>query len=163
MAVRRISNELSNTISGILEDPTGGVIANVKTTSSNITIWDVYIRGPSDTPYHTPDNKVYHLRITFPTSYPFKPPVIQFMTRVFHPNISDTGVICLDMLKDNWSPALSIEKLLQSISSLLAAPNSSDPLNPDAGNLYTRNIDEYNRTVREYVRVHTKTCPPQDF
>jgi ubiquitin-conjugating enzyme E2 D/E len=87
--------------------------------------------GPEDSPY---SGGVFFLNIYFPTDYPFKPPKITFATRIYHPNINSNGGICLDILKDQWSPALTISKgifliiVLLSISSLLTDPNPDDPL-----------------------------------
>src|SRR5437660_406756 len=61
----------------------------------------------SDSPYAS---GVFFLAIHFPTDYPFKPPKVNFTTRIYHPNINSNGSICLDILRDQWSPALTISK-----------------------------------------------------
>lgn len=110
--------------------------------------WTGTIIGPDDTPYA---GGVYSLNIHFPADYPFKPPKISFTTRIYHCNISSTGSICLDILKDKWSPALTISKVLLSISSLLTDPNPDDPLVPEIANLLKKN----KRLHDEYARNHT--------
>ena len=60
-----------------------------------------------DSPY---SGGVFFLAIHFPTDYPFKPPKVNFTTRIYHPNINSNGSICLDILRDQWSPALTISK-----------------------------------------------------
>ena len=87
--------------------------------------WSATIMGPDDSPY---SGGVFFLNIHFPSDYPFKPPKITFTTRIYHPNINSNGSICLDILKDQWSPALTISKVLLSICSLLCDPNPDDPL-----------------------------------
>merc|ERR1711977_800230 len=62
------------------------------------------IMGPGDSPYAS---GVFFLAIHFPTDYPFKPPKVNFTTRIYHPNINSNGSICLDILRDQWSPALT--------------------------------------------------------
>lgn len=82
--------------------------------------WQAIILGPGDSPY---SGGVFILNIAFPNDYPFKPPKVSFMTPIYHPNINEKGGICLDILKDSWSPALTISKVLLSICSLLTDPN----------------------------------------
>lgn len=59
------------------------------------------------------------------------PPKVRFLTPMYHPNIDKLGRICLDILKDKWSPALQIRTVLLSIQALLSAPNPDDPLAND--------------------------------
>ncbi|KAG9442029.1 hypothetical protein H6P81_017883 [Aristolochia fimbriata] len=83
--------------------------------------WQATIMGPPDSPYA---GGVFLVTIHFPPDYPiFKPPKVAFRTKVFHPNINSNGSICLDILKEQWSPALTISKVLLSICSLLTDPN----------------------------------------
>lgn len=114
----------------------------------NIFNWESIIIGPEKTPY---ENGVFKLSINFSDSYPFKPPKVKFLTKIYHPNINKYGSICLDILNKNWSPALTISKLLLSISSLLSDPNPDDPLDVKAAELYLSNREEFNKTARSYV------------
>lgn len=110
--------------------------------------WQATITGPEDSPYQ---GGLFSLRIQFPTDYPFKPPKVSFSTRIYHPNINSNGSICLDILRTQWSPALTIAKVLLSISSMLDEPNPDDPLVPEIARLYQTNRGEYNRLAREWT------------
>jgi ubiquitin-conjugating enzyme E2 D/E len=78
--------------------------------------------------------------------------MIKFITKVYHPNINSAGGICLDILKDQWSPSLTISKVLLSISSLLSDPNPKDPLVPEIARLYETNKEEFNRIAKEFTQ-----------
>jgi ubiquitin-conjugating enzyme E2 D/E len=110
--------------------------------------WEATIIGPTETPY---EGGIFKLKILFPADYPFKPPKITFETRIYHPNINANGGICLDILKDQWSPALNITKVLLSICSLLDEPNPDDPLMPEIAQLFKSNKTEFNRIAREHT------------
>ena len=110
--------------------------------------WKAYINGPHDTPYH---GGVFWLTITFPDEYPFKPVKMVFDTPVFHPNVDRRGNICLDLLKDSWSPALTIHKLLLSVSSLLTDANCSDPLEPDIAKLYMSSKQLFDQQAKAWT------------
>ena len=81
-------------------------------------VWCSFARA--DSPYK---DGVFFLDIQFPTDYPFKPPKVTFRTRIYHCNVNSSGQICLDILKEQWSPALTISKVLLSICSLLTDAN----------------------------------------
>ena len=105
--------------------------------------------GPDDSPFQ---GGVFFLNVQFPTDYPFKPPKLSFTTRIYHPNINSNGSICLDILKDQWSPALTISKVLLSISSLLTDANPNDPLVPEIAHIYKNDRSRYDNTAREWTR-----------
>lgn len=84
------------------------------------------ISGPDGSPY---EGGIFNVHITFPVSYPMAPPKVILATRIYHPNINgNNGKICIDILDDNWSPALNIKQVLLSIRSLLNEPNFGHPL-----------------------------------
>ena len=139
---RRLNKELKEMIQDPPENVSAGLVDN------DLTHWEATILGPTDTPFY---GGIFKLDIKFPNQYPFKPPKARFLTRVFHPNISESGEICLDLLNSNWSPALTIKKLLVSICSLLDDPNADDPLNTKAADLYKDDKASYNERVQEYV------------
>ena len=96
------------------------------------------------------------LQLTFPNEYPFKPPKVKFLTKVYHCNVNDKGGICLDLLKDNWSPAIKISQLLLSIQSLLTDPNVDDPLVPDIAKLYRENRKLHDKKAREWTQKYAQ-------
>jgi len=110
--------------------------------------WQATIMGPDDSPYA---GGVFFLDIHFPADYPFKPPKVHFTTRIYHCNINSNGGICLDILKDQWSPALTISKVLLSICSLLTDPNPDDPLVPDIAQLLKTDRTRHDSTAREWT------------
>ncbi|POS85984.1 putative ubiquitin-conjugating enzyme e2-16 kda protein [Erysiphe pulchra] len=104
-----------------------------------------------DSPY---SGGVFFLAIHFPTDYPFKPPKVNFNTRIYHPNINSNGSICLDILRDQWSPALTISKVLLSICSMLTDPNPDDPLVPEIAHVYKTDRSRYEATAKEWTRKY---------
>ncbi|XP_033068674.1 ubiquitin-conjugating enzyme E2 E2 isoform X1 [Trachypithecus francoisi] len=116
-SAKRIQKELAE----ITLDPPPNCSAGPK--GDNIYEWRSTILGPPGSVY---EGGVFFLDITFSPDYPFKPPKVTFRTRIYHCNINSQGVICLDILKDNWSPALTISKVLLSICSLLTDCNPGD-------------------------------------
>ena len=117
----------------------------------NLFTWIATIYGPENSPYA---GGVFVLDIGFPDDYPFKPPKIIFKTKIFHCNINHQGFICLDILKDKWSPALTLSKVLLSICSLLDDQNPNDPLEPEIANLYQTNKEEFIKKAQLYTQMY---------
>ena len=144
MALKRISKELAD----LHRDPPANCSAG-PTDESDLYNWTASIMGPEDSPFQ---GGVFFLNVQFPTDYPFKPPKLSFTTRIYHPNINSNGSICLDILKDQWSPALTISKVLLSISSLLTDANPNDPLVPEIAHIFKNDRARYENTAREWTR-----------
>ena len=145
MSLKRINKELHD----MQKDPPANCSAGP--TSEDLFHWTATLMGPSNSPY---EGGVYFLDIVFPADYPFKPPKIVFLTKIFHPNISHRGEICLDILKGQWSPALTLDKVLLSLCSLLTDPNPSDPLVPSIASLYETDRKEYKIRATEMTRKY---------
>lgn len=142
---RRVQKELTD----VANKPTSGISIGMR--GDDITKLCATLIGPKDTPY---ENAVYNVSIDLPSNYPFSPPRVTFVTPIYHSNIDLRGNICLDILKDNWSPALTLEKMMLSLSSLLSDPNPNDPLNHEAAQLLRSNKTEHDRIAREFTLKH---------
>lgn len=145
MATKRIKKEMNE----LRKDAPTNCSAGPE--NDDLFEWKAVIMGPSESNYQ---GGVFYLAIRFPADYPFKPPKVTFQTKIYHPNVNENGGICLDILKDQWSPALTISKVLLSISSLLTDPNPDDPLVPDIARQYISNIKLYNQTAKDWTRKH---------
>lgn len=141
--LRRIKKELSE----LSLDPPANCSAGP--VGDNLTEWVSTIMGPENSPYA---GGVFFLKIAFPPDYPFKPPKIVFTTKIYHCNVSSSGQICLDILKDNWSPALTISKVLLSICSLLTDPNPKDPLEGKIAQQFMHDRVQHDDTAREWTQ-----------
>ncbi|KAF6122464.1 ubiquitin conjugating enzyme E2 N [Phyllostomus discolor] len=86
--------------------------------------------------------------------YPMAAPKVRFMTKIYHPNVDKLGRICLDILKDKWSPALQIRTVLLSIQALLSAPNPDDPLANDVAEQWKTNEAQAIETARAWTRLY---------
>ncbi|XP_071693856.1 ubiquitin-conjugating enzyme E2 27-like [Rutidosis leptorrhynchoides] len=112
------------------------------------------IPGPVSTPY---EGGVFGVDITIPDGYPFVPPKMKFTTKVWHPNVSSqTGAICLDILKNNWSPALNLKTALLSLQALLSAPEPGDPQDAVVAKQYITENAEFLTTARRWTEDFAK-------
>ncbi|KAG6508600.1 ubiquitin-conjugating enzyme E2 27-like [Zingiber officinale] len=112
------------------------------------------IFGPVDTPY---EGGIFAIDIRLTSGYPFEPPKMQFITKVWHPNISSqNGAICLDILKDQWSPALTLKTALLSLQALLSAPAPDDPQDAVVAKQYLDEYPTFVSTARYWTEAFAK-------
>jgi ubiquitin-conjugating enzyme E2 A len=139
---RRLVNDLKR----VEQEDSSGIFASPQ--QNNILIWEAVIFGPDDTQW---EGGSFKLLLEFSEEYPTKPPSVKFLSNMFHPNIYADGKICLDILTNQWTPIYDVHTVLTSIQSLLTDPNPDSPANAEAARLYTDNIQEYYKRVKECV------------
>eukprot|EP01094_Clydonella_sp_ATCC50884_P030109 TRINITY_DN968_c0_g1_i4.p2 TRINITY_DN968_c0_g1~~TRINITY_DN968_c0_g1_i4.p2 ORF type:complete len:174 (-),score=39.57 TRINITY_DN968_c0_g1_i4:111-560(-) len=140
---RRIVKETQR----LAKEPAPGISATPH--EDNLRYFSVVMAGPSQSAF---EGGVFNLELFLPEDYPMAPPKVRFLTKIYHPNIDKLGRICLDVLKDKWSPALQIRTILLSIQALLSAPNPDDPLANDVADHWKRNEAEAIETAKEWTR-----------
>nr|XP_002126720.1 ubiquitin-conjugating enzyme E2 11-like [Ciona intestinalis] len=144
-AIKRLRLEYKN----FQEKPDRGI--HIQPKNDNFLDWVAVIEGPKGTPY---EGGSFTINIEVPPSYPFNPPKLRFKTPVYHPNISRDGRICMDLLKTNWSPALTLSSLLISLVSLMSAPNPDDPLVFTIADTYKNDRELFDLTAMHWTRAY---------
>ncbi|MES1921061.1 hypothetical protein MHBO_002659 [Bonamia ostreae] len=146
MSDKRIEKEYDE----IKVDKTGGFQIKKK----GLKHYQCRLDGPMDSPYQEGH---FFIDIKIPVNYPFSPPLMQFITKIWHPNISSvTGAICLDILKSEWTPALTIRTALLSIQALLSAPEPNDPQDAMVAQQYKSNYREFEKKAKNWVETFAK-------
>lgn len=109
----------------------------------------VEFHGPTDSLYQ---DGMWKVRVLIPDDYPYNPPSVHFMNRIFHPNIKESsGTVCLDVLRQTWSPMFDLINIFDVfLPQLLLYPNPSHPLNQEAGRLMMRDYENYEMKVKEH-------------
>ncbi|PAA75925.1 hypothetical protein BOX15_Mlig023655g1 [Macrostomum lignano] len=144
---RRIIKETQR----LMSEPVEGIEATPN--EANARYFHVIVHGPKESAY---EGGIFRLELFLPEEYPMSAPKVRFMTKIYHPNIDRLGRICLDILKDKWSPALQIRTVLLSVQALLSAPNPDDPLEHDIAELWKRNEREAIKNAREWTQLYAK-------
>lgn len=143
--VRRLQEELKM-VSQLSID---GESLDIEMVNDKIDHWQIALPGPKETPY---EKGIFLLNLKFESSYPLSPPEVWFSTRIYHPNIDPKeGKVCLVIIKD-WQMKNTVKQLLNELLSLLCEPETNDPVNKEAANLYLADQDRYDATVRSWVR-----------
>jgi ubiquitin-conjugating enzyme (huntingtin interacting protein 2) len=88
---------------------------------------------------------------------------MKFITKVYHPNISSaSGAICLDILKDAWSPVLTLKSTLISLQSLLCSPEPNDPQDAEVAKHYTTSKGSFEDTAVYWTQIYAGGPGPKE-
>lgn len=142
---KRIQKETHN----LASEPPPGIEAAPD--PSNYRYFKIIMTGPAGTPY---EGGRYRLELFLPEQYPMEPPKVRFLTKIYHPNIDALGRICLDILKDKWSPALQIRTVLLSVQALLSAPEPDDPLDTKVADHFKHDRQAAEERAREWRQMY---------
>ncbi|KAI7840219.1 hypothetical protein COHA_006001 [Chlorella ohadii] len=138
MAVDQLPRRIIKETQRLLSEPVPGISA--APSEENLRYFNVIILGPDSSPYQGgPQHKP-----------------VRFLTKIYHPNVDKLGRICLDILKDKWSPALQIRTVLLSIQALMSAPNPDDPLDENVARHWKTNEVDAMNTARQWTAAHAQ-------
>lgn len=132
------------------KDKDSGISADL--VGDSFTHWKGHLTGPDNTPY---SGGHFTVDIQIPPNYPFEPPKMKFDTKIWHPNISSqTGAICLDILKNEWSPALTLRTAMLSLQALLSTPNPDDPQDAQVAGQYKKDYKAYAQQAAQWTQMY---------
>ncbi|XP_027345744.1 constitutive photomorphogenesis protein 10 isoform X2 [Abrus precatorius] len=114
----------------------------------NLYHWIATIMGTPGTPYQ---GGIFFLDIIFPTDYPFNPPQVIFKTRIYHCNVDLDGHVSMRLLKDDWSPALTITKVLLAVRSIFTNPDPYNAVVPGIAHLYLGDREKHDDIAAEWT------------
>ncbi|GHJ87390.1 hypothetical protein NliqN6_3792 [Naganishia liquefaciens] len=120
------------------------------------------VQGPAGTPY---EGGYFRIRFAFGEGdFPNTPPKCTMISKIFHPNISKTGEICVDTLKKGWKREYGIGHVLVTIKCLLIVPNPESALDEEAGKLLLEDYQEYYKRAKLMTGIHAvPKTPPEEF
>jgi len=118
-------------------------------------LWHAEVLGPDGTAY---EKGIFKLEIDIPPEYPFKPPKVKFLTKIYHPNVKSDGSFCTDILtSEGWSPQLKLQQVLLTIRQLLQDPNLETPLSPEVAELYKTDKQKFLKMAKETTKQNGST------
>ncbi|KAI9832008.1 MAG: hypothetical protein M1819_004552 [Sarea resinae] len=138
----------------ITKDPPTGVVKAEPINENDLFKWQILLDGPEGSPY---EGGVFRLKLDLPIDYPFKPPTINFQTKIYHPNVSndDKGSMCIGILKsDEWKPSSKLTAVLNAARNLLVEPNPDDAVETSIAEQFKNDRKEFDRIAREWVKKY---------
>lgn len=150
-ATRRLTKELAD-----IQSNTSKTFREIKADESNILQWQGLLL-PESAPYN---KGAFRVEINFPAEYPFKPPKINFRTKIYHPNIDEKGQVCLPIIQaDNWKPATKTEQVIESLLTLISEPEPEHPLRADLAEEFTKDKKKFMKNAEDFTKKHSEKRP----
>eukprot|EP01038_Epipyxis_sp_PR26KG_P011752 gene11752-15725_t len=148
----QIISRLMGEIRDLIKNPVDG-IEYQENEDGNSSVSEIFaiISGPEETPFH---GGRFRMKLVLSEDYPNSPPKGYFLTRIFHPNIANNGDICVNTLKKDWTPEVTIKHILQIIRCLLIVPFPESSLNDEAGKMFMDSYEEFFTRARIMTEVH---------
>ncbi|XP_063216160.1 ubiquitin-conjugating enzyme E2 S isoform X2 [Bacillus rossius redtenbacheri] len=155
--VENLSPQIIRQVVKELHDLTKCPPEGIKVTINDEDVTDIqaYIEGPAGTPYA---GGVFRIKLVLGKDFPQTPPKAFFLTKIFHPNVSKSGEICVNTLKKDWKPDLGIKHILLTVKCLLIVPNAESALNEEAGRLLLEQYDSYSQRAKMMTEIHALSC-----
>lgn len=156
MADKRVVSRMNKELERLKKDPPHGITC--WSVEGKLNHLEAKLLGGEETPY---EGGVFKLEIKIPNRYPFEPPHVQFLTKIYHPNIDSAGRICLDVLKSpptgSWKPAHNLHTILTSIQLLLAEPNPDDGLMVEISREYKHQRPAFVAKAKQWTSQYAKS------
>eukprot|EP01117_Protostelium_nocturnum_P004897 TRINITY_DN1776_c0_g1_i1.p1 TRINITY_DN1776_c0_g1~~TRINITY_DN1776_c0_g1_i1.p1 ORF type:complete len:150 (-),score=41.34 TRINITY_DN1776_c0_g1_i1:99-548(-) len=149
MAGKRLAKELKE----FMDTPQEWIKVELAS-EDNLFLWKASLEGPDKTPY---EKGTFNIELEIPTDYPFKPPKVKFLTKIYHPNVKNDGGFCNHMLTtEGWSPQLKIQQIVEEIYKILKEPDVENPLEPDVAQQYKTDKTTFTKTAKEWTKKYAK-------
>ncbi|KAJ3329180.1 Ubiquitin-conjugating enzyme E2 4 [Blyttiomyces sp. JEL0837] len=146
MALRRLQKELGE----IVNNPSNTFSAGP--TGDDMFKWEAQLFGPPNSSFK---GGIFRVQLELSSDYPFKPPKVKFITKIYHPNVDDDGSICIGILKpDVWKPSNKIAEICQSLCLILEMPIVEDAINTSVAEVYNTNRQKFDKTAQEWVKKY---------
>lgn len=147
-ATRRLRKELAD-----IKKQNHDFIDEIDAKDDNILRWTGTIK-PLMPPY---DDGAFKIELNFPTEYPFKPPILTFKTKIYHPNIDEKGQVCLPIINAaNWKPATKTEQVIQALVALIHVPEPEHPLRSDLAKEFMEDKARFNKNAKDYTSKYAE-------
>ncbi|KAF4693524.1 NEDD8-conjugating enzyme Ubc12 [Perkinsus olseni] len=94
----------------------------------------------------------YRFSFNIKPLYPHDAPKVKCETKIYHPNIDLDGNVCLNILREDWKPILSISSVVYGLLYLFLEPNPNDPLNKEAAEVLRTDRRQFGFVVQRSLR-----------